>query len=136
VRPWQHVLEPLSGYLALGAKLLNGETAFAEGWNFGPSHEGLISVEETAKALGAQWDAVKFRLNPPPEQPHEAGLLALDCTKAETLLHWHGVLTPEETFALTARWYRAFYTEKKVLTLPQLEQYIHLAEERKLEWTK
>ena len=135
-RPWQHVLEPLSGYLALGEKLLKGETSFAEGWNFGPAHDGMITVAETAAALARCWDAVQITTPPQTGQPHEACLLKLDCTKAAERLQWHGVLTPEEAFRMTAEWYKAFYLERQLLTREQLAAYIQKAEDRGLAWTK
>jgi len=134
-RPWQHVLEPLSGYLLLGEKLFAGKKEFAEGWNFGPDNDGIITVEETARALARHWSEIGFRLNPPKEQPHEAALLRLDCSKARYRLDWHGVLTPEETFAMTSDWYRRFYREKKVDTFEQIRQYTATAAERGLKWT-
>ena len=73
---------------------------------------------------------------PQTDQPHEACLLKLDCTKAAERLLWHGVLTPEETFQLTAQWYKAFYLEHKLLTREQITFYISKAEERGLAWTK
>ena len=133
-RPWQHVLEPLSGYLLLGQQLLEGKSEYAEGWNFGPNDDGIITVEETAAALARYWDAVKFRLNPPVDQPHEANLLRLDCTKARYHLLWHGVLSPEECFQMTAEWYREFYNCGRILTMDQIEKYMQLAASRKLSW--
>ena len=135
-RPWQHVLEPLSGYLLLGEKLLKGQKEFAEGWNFGPAHDGTITVAETAASLARCWDAVQITTPPQTDQPHEACLLKLDCSKAAERLQWHGVLTPEETFQLTAQWYKAFYLEHKLLTREQITFYISKAEERDLTWTK
>ena len=136
VRPWQHVLEPLSGYLLLGKLLLQGKRDFAEGWNFGPGENGIITVNDTANALAQAWDAVHFRCNPPANAPHEAGLLRLDCSKARRELHWYGVLTPAETFAWTAEWYRKFYSSREICTREQIRLYGELAVERNLEWTK
>ncbi len=136
VRPWQHVLEPLSGYLLLGQRLFEGQKEFADGWNFGPDSRAFISVEETAAALSSCWDKVKYTLNPPAEQPHEAQLLKLDCSKAEALLKWHGVLTARETFEFTANWYRDFYEYGRVTTLAQLNEYTRKAAQRNLIWTK
>ncbi len=136
VRPWQHVLEPLSGYLALGRKLLEGEVRFAGGWNFGPSGDGVVTVEEAARALAAEWDAVRLCFNPRPEAPHEANLLRLDCSKACGELGWRGVWGPAETFRRTAGWYRDFYRSGQLNTTRDLEDYIRSAGEEKLEWTK
>ena len=100
----------------------------------GPDDDGIITVEETASALSRYWDAVKFRLNPPADQPHEANLLRLDCSKARYRLQWHGVLSPEECFQMTAEWYRNFYDENRILTKEQIERYTQLAASRKLSW--
>ena len=135
-RPWQHVLEPLSGYLALGEKLLAGETKFADGWNFGPAADGMISVLEAAEAMAKEWGKVRFRAAPDPNAPHEAGLLRLDCAKAREVLRWHGALTPEEAFTATADWYREFYEKSRVVTREQLACYIRKAADGGLEWTK
>ncbi len=135
-RPWQHVLEPLSGYLSLGEKLLKGETKFADGWNFGPDHEGMITVGETAAALAEAWDAVKFSVETPQNAPHEAHLLKLDCSKAHHELLWHGVWSPKEAFRRTAVWYRDFYTAGKLRTGDDLASYLADAETGGLEWTK
>ncbi|MBQ7208411.1 MAG: CDP-glucose 4,6-dehydratase [Lentisphaeria bacterium] len=135
-RPWQHVLEPLSGYLALGARLLAGEKAFARGWNFGPSDGGNIPVEEVVSAFAKAWDAVRYRIDPPADAPHEAALLALDCSQAARELAWHSVWTPEETFARTAAWYRDFYASGKLRTADDIAAYILSAQKEGLSWTK
>ena len=135
-RPWQHVLEPLSGYLALGQKLLQGDARFADGWNFGPADDGIITVEAAACGLARHWEAIRIRLNPPADAPHEANLLRLDCSKARYELHWHGVWTPAETFAYTARWYKHFYQQKQLNTAEDLTAYIAAARKKELSWTR
>ena len=135
-RPWQHVLEPLSGYLALGQKLLEGKKEFACGWNFGPSGTGNICVEKVTSALAQEWSDIKIKIDPPSDAPHEAGLLALDCSKANTELDWHGVWTPEETFRYTSAWYKEFYTKNRVTTAENLVAYLAAAEKENLSWTK
>ena len=135
-RPWQHVLEPLSGYLALGGKLWEGDTRFAEGWNFGPADDGVITVKDAAAALSREWGAIQISLKPPKDAPHEATLLRLDCTKARSELFWHGTWSPAETFAHTAGWYRDFYRAGKINTEQDLNDYINSAEKENLEWTK
>ena len=136
VRPWQHVLEPLSGYLLLGERLLAGDTTAAEAWNFGPDNDGIICVEDAANELKKYWDAIKIKVDPPENQPHEAKLLRLDCSKARKQLAWHGVLSAQQTFEMTAAWYRDFYNEEKITTFRQIEQYIEFAQQRGLSWTK
>ena len=137
VRPWQHVLEPLSGYLALGAKLLSGCREFASAWNFGPAEAEAVTVGAAAAALAGHWDRIRIvSANTPALGPHEAGLLRLNCDKAAEQLGWHGVWSLQETFERTAAWYREFHTSGRVNTLEDLERYTADAVERKLPWTK
>ncbi len=135
-RPFQHVLEPLSGYLLLGAELFRGNTAAAGAWNFGPADDGVIDVGTAAESLKKQWEKISFVIDPPAGQPHEAALLQLNCSKAAERLHWQGVLSTDEMFSFTAGWYRAFYQEKRVITGEQLDEYLLLAEKRGLSWIK
>ena len=136
VRPWQHVLEPLSGYLLLGQKLLEGDTGIASGWNFGPAENSVITVLEAATALQKGWSDIRFEVSPPPDMPHEAKLLMLNCAKAASVLDWHSVWSAQETFEMTSRWYRDFYTEGKLSTFEQLDKYICSATQRGYVWTK
>jgi CDP-glucose 4,6-dehydratase len=85
-RPWQHVLESLSGYLMLGQKLLEGREEFAEAWNFGPGKESSRGVEEVIRMLRKSWEEVRCESSEAGEL-HEANLLQLDCTKARKKLH-------------------------------------------------
>src|SRR6185436_15111330 len=89
-RPWQHVLEPLSGYLMLGARLLADPATDAEAWNFGPDAAGQLSVAQAVAAFSRHWPAARCELDRA-AQPHEAGLLHLDCTKARERLGWRPV---------------------------------------------
>ncbi len=134
-RPWQHVLEPLSGYLLLGQKLLEGRTECADGWNFGPSDDGIITVESVSRALAKHWDRIRVRICPPTDAPHEATLLRLDCSKARSELGWHGVWTPEETFRYTAQWYKSFAQDGVLRTESDLDAYLAAARQRGLEWS-
>ncbi|MDD3118054.1 MAG: CDP-glucose 4,6-dehydratase [Victivallales bacterium] len=135
-RPWQHVLEPLSGYLALGQQLLRGERGFAGGWNFGPAADGVVTVGDAVAGLARHWDAIRPRFRPSTDGPHEAGLLRLDCAKARYELHWHGVWTAEETFARTAQWYKHFYRDHQLDTAADLAAYIAAARKQELAWTR
>lgn len=125
IRPWQHVLEPLSGYLQLAEKLYHGEKKFAEAWNFGPG-------EEDSKPVGWILEEIKRRWNSPvnwiigtEKQPHEARLLKLDSTKAKTELGWLPKLNINEAIQLTAEWYRGFQENQDLaaLTSRQIEFY-------------
>ncbi len=135
-RPWQHVLEPLSGYLMIGQKLLQEKIEFGEAWNFGPSDEGSISVHEVVKNVKKYWDKIEYELDKDNKHPHEANLLKLDCSKASINLDWRDVWGSDTTFEKTVNWYKAFYEEKKVLTEFNLNEYIESATSKELPWTK
>ena len=87
-RPWQHVLDALSGYLLLASRLLAGDRACAAAWNFGPDDAGNRSVEEVLRMMRRDWPAVRWSLADAGEQPHEAALLHLDSGKARRALGW------------------------------------------------
>jgi CDP-glucose 4,6-dehydratase len=134
-RPWQHVLEPLSGYLHIGQKLLEEKVEFAEAWNFGPSNEGSITVEEVVKNVKKYWDKIDYEINKDPNQPHEANLLKLDCSKAHILLKWQDVWDSDTTFEKTVKWYKNFYENNKaILTKDDLVSYVNDAREKNIEW--
>ena len=135
-RPWQHVLEPLGGYLHIGQKLLEGKKEFAEGWNFGPSDERSISVERVVKYIQKYWSKISYELNLSDHQPHEANLLKLDCSKAYTKLKWKDVWGSQKTFDKTTNWYRSFYENKVVLTKKDLDAYVADAKVKNIEWTR
>ncbi len=111
-RPWQHVLEPLGGYLRLGALLSNNHSLHGEAFNFGPRAQQNHSVLELVKQMSRVWSEVRWaECEPQAAQFYESGLLKLNCDKALHILNWHAVLDFEETVALTADWYRAFYAD-------------------------
>ncbi len=134
-RPWEHVLEPLSGYLHIGQKLLEEKVEFAEAWNFGPSDEGSIAVEEVVQNVKKHWDKIDYEINSNPNQLHEANLLKLDCSKAHILLKWKDVWDSDTTFEKTVKWYKAYYeNNKEILTQNDLESYIADAKAKNIEW--
>lgn len=133
-RPWQHVLEPLSGYLAIGQKLLEEKVEFGEAWNFGPSAEGSISVEEVVQNVKKHWDKIDYEINRDPNQRHEANLLKLDCSKARSRLQWKEVWDSRTTFEKTVTWYKAFYERNKLLTSEDLHCYVLDAKAKGLSW--
>ncbi|KFN39357.1 MAG: CDP-glucose 4,6-dehydratase [Sulfuricurvum sp. MLSB] len=134
-RPWQHVLEPLSGYLAIGQKLLEEKAGFGDAWNFGPSDEGSITVEEVVNHVKKHWDKIDYEINRDPHQLHEANLLKLDCSKAHILLKWKDVWDSETTFEKTVLWYKNFYEHGKLLSHMDLQNYINDAKAKKLFWS-
>ncbi len=136
-RPWEHVLEPLSGYLQIGQKLLEEKVEFAEAWNFGPSDEGSITVEEVVLNVKKHWNKIDYEINRDPNQLHEANLLKLDCSKAHILLNWKDVWDSDTTFEKTVKWYKAYYeNNKNIITKEDLQNYINDAKKLNLEWTK
>lgn len=91
VRPWQHVLESLAGYLMLGEKLLSNQKTFADAWNFGPSQNSSRTVEAMLMRLKTAWPMLDINISTGDDAPHEAMLLTLDSTKANTILRWRSV---------------------------------------------
>ncbi|MDB5579118.1 MAG: CDP-glucose 4,6-dehydratase [Bradyrhizobium sp.] len=106
VRPWQHVLDPVIGYLRLAERLVSVGRPFAEGWNFGPYAASEVRVGEIADHLVRLWggDAGWSRDNA--EHPYEAAYLRLDCTKANTRLDWHPALSLTQSLQMTVEWYK------------------------------
>ncbi len=135
IRPWEHVLEPVSGYLVLGQKLLEGKTEFATAWNFGPKPEQTLQVDQVIQLMQQQWSEIKFKINEEEAKKfHEAGILKLDCSKAFNELGWRSVWDMTTTINKTANWYKDFYSEKKVNTLSDLLIYINDAKLKSLNW--
>lgn len=134
-RPWQHVLEPLSGYLLLGQKLLEGKQKFSGAWNFGPSDDAHITVLSVVENLQKHWPQIDYSMSTDTKNPHEANLLKLDCSKARTNLHWTPVWDSNITFANTATWYRQYYESGKVISFEQLKEYINDAKQKQTTWT-
>ncbi len=125
VRPWQHVLEPLSGYLLLGQKLLENGKKYAEGFNFGPDENNVLHVSDVAQRVvdfyGKGEVIVQKRDN-----LHEAGLLMLNIEKAQKVLGWTPSLTADEAVRETVEWYKAFYAgniDMLKFTFVQIKEY-------------
>jgi len=139
-RPWQHVLEPLSGYLSLGQAVAQNPDIHGHAFNFGPKAEQNHTVVNLLQDLGHHWgfksseEAYEITSNIP---FHEAGLLKLNCDKALFHLKWESTLVYDETIHFVGDWYTAYYREKKdmyALTLAQLDKYETLASSRKRTW--
>jgi CDP-glucose 4,6-dehydratase len=126
VRPWQHVLEPLSGYLML-AEALSGEASagFREAWNFGPDSSGDATVGEIAHGVAESWGSGKVVTPAIKDRPYETGLLRLDATKARNRLHWKPRWSIGRTLDETVSWYKAWHAKKDMhaFTLAQIEAY-------------
>jgi len=115
VRPWQHVLDALHGYLQLGARLFSDGNAFASGWNFGPSQRTMVSVRSLVESVIAAWGSGTFVVDSAPTQakPDEARFLHLDISKATNQLGWRPVLELGPMVALTVEGYRAELTGQR-----------------------
>jgi CDP-glucose 4,6-dehydratase len=135
VRPWQHVLDPLSGYLLLGQHLLEGKKIADDSWNFGPQEADCLPVKEVLDLFTAHWDGINWTSVPAQEALHESGILRLDCSKAKNQLGWMPVWNILEAIEKTADWYKHYYSNGSVETLQQLNQYIADATGRKAVWT-
>jgi CDP-glucose 4,6-dehydratase len=132
-RPWQHVLESLSGYLLLGQKLLLGDRGYAEAWNFGPEPEGNRTVTEVLSKLRQQWATLRWHVTDGPHL-HEANLLYLDSAKARSRLCWQPVWNIDATLEKTAEWYRAWLENADIISGQQLADYVESAARAKVEW--
>ena len=136
VRPWQHVLEPLSGYLLIGQRLIQGDILAAEGWNFGPATSDVLPVREIVRIARLHWDAIRADEQISGQNPHEAHLLSLDCTKAHQLLEWHPVWNTEDAIERTVSWYRMFYEHSQLNTAADLTAYVKQAQDNHAVWTQ
>ncbi|SNR69880.1 CDP-glucose 4,6-dehydratase [Hymenobacter mucosus] len=126
VRPWQHVLEPISGYLLLGAKLANEPKQYGGAWNFGPQAEDNKTVGEVVETAIAVWGSGSYESSILANQPHEAGLLKLDISKATSQLHWVPKYKSEEAIQETINWYKIFCAESSQIleyTIKTIQRY-------------
>ena len=140
-RPWQHVLEPLSGYLNLGTELYGDDNFHGEAFNFGPKAEQNHTVKQLLEDLSKYWhfdnvsDAFTITDNIP---FHEAGLLKLNCDKALTLLKWQATLNYKDTIKFTSEWYYDHYQDNEDMiakTIQQISEYENIAKSKSLKWT-
>ena len=124
-RPWQHVLEPLSGYLILAQALYERGSAFASGWNFGPRDEDNRAVQEVVELLITRWGEACWQKEGI-EQPLEADLLKLDCSKAHSLLGWTPKWDLETAIQKIVQWEKAYQTKEnmRAFSLAQINNYI------------
>ena len=125
VRPWEHVLEPLSGYMSLAQKMWEDPIGYCEGWNFGPETESVLTVWEVANAIVENFGFGELRDVSDPNALHEANLLMLNINKAKTRLGWKPRLTAKECAALTSDWYKRYKTENVYnLCVEEINKYI------------
>ena len=141
-RPWQHVLEPLSGYLTVATELSKNSKLNGESFNFGPHSEYTKTVYELLRDLSKQWD-----LNQEPSyfsknlsEFHEAGLLKLNCDKALLFLKWLPTLNYNKLIEFTSSWYYSFYHDKSIdlfeFTTKQISEYESMAKNKNLKWAE
>ena len=125
-RPWQHVLEPLSGYLILSQALYEGKSVLASGWNFGPRDDDNRSVQEVIELLIKGWEGEARWEKEGLQQPHEANLLKLDCSKAREQLGWTPKWNLENAIKKIAQWQKAYQARENMreVTLAQINQYM------------
>lgn len=133
-RPWQHVLEPLSGYLTLGWKLLKKEIYAAEGWNFGPDNNSNLQVGDIVKFSHEYWNNIQIEISKNTDEHHEANLLMLDCSKANKTLKWKAVWGIDKTIDKTISWYKSYYENNQVLSLEDLTDYVSDAKSANILW--
>lgn len=126
-RPWQHVLEPLNGYLTLATELYKNPELHGEPFNFGPLANQSHTVLELVQTMSGHWDKVLWEdISTSGEHPYESGLLKLNCDKALHVLHWQAILSFQETVRMTAEWYRSYYENPSTIremTLAQIQEY-------------
>ena len=139
IRPWQHVLEPLSGYLCLLMHQLQDAQRYAEAWNFGPAASSQVPVSSVVTGVIKHWGKGAWDDLSQQTKPHEAAFLRLDCSKAHQYLHWLPVLEMDECLALTVDWYKAAHAQGQnfnalAYTQQQIRHYVGLAKSRKVSW--
>jgi CDP-glucose 4,6-dehydratase len=139
-RPWQHVLEPLSGYLSLAIALSQRSELHGEPFNFGPQAQQNHSVLELVKQMSLHWEQVRWQnVSGSVAGPYESGLLKLNCDKSLHYLQWHAVMGFEDTVRMTAEWYRAYYQKPAHIattTKAQIAAYTEIAKQHGLAWAQ
>lgn len=139
VRPWQHVLEPLSGYLWLGSLMISSDKEYNESWNFGPVDSDVLSVLEILKNSIKAWGSGNFKIDKN-KNPHEANLLKLDISKVRSILKWEPCYDVRTAVEETIKWYKNFYNNKDVdmkdFTINQIKKFSKVANEKNILWGK
>ncbi len=137
LRPWQYVLEPLSGYLWLGALMLQNGIKYSGGWNFGPIDDDLLTVEEIVKRIIELWGKGEYEVKSD-NKFYESKLLKLDISKSFFHLKWKPVYRIDNALQNTIYWYKKFFKDKRIdmyeYTLSQIKEYSNTAKNLNLEW--
>ena len=126
VRPWQHVLEPLGGYLLLGGLLNDQPADFSGAYNFGPDETGHLTVKELVELSIETWGSGNWKDISDPSQPHEAGLLKLDISKAKKILNWQPKLNAAQSIEWTIGWYKKDPEQAAAFAVKQINDYMKL----------
>ena len=126
VRPWQHVLEPIKGYLMLAGLINDDPLAYSKAYNFGPEPEDHLAVKELVETAIRYWGAGDWEDVSDKSQPHEAGLLKLDISRAKKELGWQPKLNADSTIKWTIDWYKKPVEEKASVTFAQVREYFDL----------
>ncbi len=139
-RPWQHVLEPLSGYLCLAIALAQQQELHGQPFNFGPQAQQNHSVLALVQQMALHWDQVRWQdVSGLTSGPYESGSLKLNCDKALHYLRWHAVMGFEDTVRMTSEWYRAYYQQPAqiaAMTDAQISSYMSIARMQGLGWAQ
>ena len=128
VRPWQHVLEPIVGYLSLGMHLEKKPIQFSHAYNFGPQSEDALTVDKMVKISIESWGFGEYQIEKVANQPHEASLLKLDISKVKSELNWIPKMNANQTVMFTLNWYNIFNTNKNSIddfTLKQIKIFLN-----------
>jgi len=132
-RPWQHVLESLSGYLVLGQELMMNNRKFSGPWNFGPASSDNQTVSEVLNKFNKIWGEIHWH-EAQTFQPHEASLLSLNSSKANKMLKWQSVWKIDTMVEKTCEWYKTYLKYQRVISQQQLSDYTSDAMAAKVEW--
>lgn len=125
VRPWEHVLEPLSGYMLLAQLMWDNPTEYCEGWNFGPEAEGVSTVWEVASEVIKNYGSGELKDSSDPNAVHEANLLMLNINKAKSRLGWYPRMNMQQCMVLVVDWYKRYQTEDVYeLCVEEIEKFI------------
>ncbi|MDI6781650.1 MAG: hypothetical protein QME49_06075 [bacterium] len=135
------MLEPLSGYLHLASLMCQDAKRYSSSWNFGPEHQGHVTVQQLVEKIIARWNKGTWHPANDQIQPHEANYLSLDCTKSKNILQWYPVYNLDETMDETVRWYQGYYenyeknSDMYPFTMEQIFSYVEKAKRRNLIWS-
>jgi len=124
VRPWQHVLEPIGGYLHLGTKMVDNPIKFSDAWNFGPYADDTFTVGNLAEISISTWGSGSYYSHSKKNEPHEAGLLKLDISKTINELNWKPRYNSRKAIEMTIEWYKSHINNNYLQTNEQIKQFI------------